>query len=220
MYQRKQFLEKLKLIMEQTEDEFVRGVVKFFAPHFRVTEQVWNSDHTGRIDIVLKYDFQTYFGVECKRHDSKRGEEMGEYIKQAIRYSKCKFEVEPKIFKRIPILICPPLSYEYFLLNEREIILKDHATFGHKTKWHQDRHEEHNEHHSFNGFLGAFGIGELRKSHNRYDKWCYISYANKPVWSSEKALEWTGRARPTPLGHIKGVDQRWYEAWMKKIASL
>lgn len=199
----------------QTEDEFVRGVVKFFQPHFRVTEQVWSSDGGGRIDIVLKHNDEIYFGVECKRHDEKKGEEMGEYIKQAIRYSVSEFEVEPKLFKRIPIFICPPLSYEYFLLNQYETTLPSQPN----VRWHRDRHPEDCAHHSFNGFLGAFGIGELRKSKNRYDKWCYISHSNKPVWSSQKEMDWSCRP-PIDSGRIKGIDMRWYNSWIKQIGKL
>lgn len=203
--------------MEQTEDDFVRGIVRFFKPYFRITEQVWNSDHTGRIDLVLKCDNEIYFGVECKRHDEKTGEEMGEYIRQAIRYSLSKFEVEPNIFKRIPILICPPLSYEYFLLNEKEMIVKNE--YGRDTKWHRDRHKETDKHHSFNGFLGAFGIGELRKSKNQYEQWCYISHSNRPVWSSQKELDWSSFP-PKHTGKIKGIDLRWYNTWKKQIDAL
>lgn len=200
--------------LDINEQAFVNKVIGYLKPHFmEIKEQVWSRCHTGKIDLVLKYDNEIYFGVECKRPDEKKGQEIGEYVKQAIRYTNLYFEVEQGFFKKIPILICPPLSYEYFLMNQRSLKLPQHNTYGKNDKWHQDRHEETDPHHTFNGFLGAWGVGELRKSSDQNQIWYYISHSNKPVWSNKRKYF----PYPKLSKEIEGVDRRWYNGWMKKI---
>lgn len=156
------------------EAEFVDKIVKYLQKYFTIEREVWSKCKTSRIDLVLKYSEGVYFGVECKQHSKKTGEEIGEHIKQSIRYSHLEFQVERGIFKKVPILIAPPISYEYFILNEERMIYKGSV-------WHKDRHTEFFEHHTGNGFIGAFGIGELRKGNNHL----FISFSNKIIWSNE-----------------------------------
>lgn len=126
--------------------------------------------------MVLKYQENVYFGIECKQPTSKKGEEIGRYIRQAMRYSNYEFEVEPGVFKKIPIFICPPLSYNYFLMNNQSF------EYQNGVKLHRDRHGEFDSHHSMNGLLGSFGIGEVRK---RYKKGEYFfSFSNKIIFSN------------------------------------
>lgn len=158
----------------QTESEFEGKIALYLKKHFEVNRQVKSECGKGRVDIVIKHSGGVYFGIEVKKHNSKRGDEIGQFVKQAMRYSEYRFEVEPNVFKKIPILICPPLSYEYFLLNEGEQDILG-------VTWHKDRHGKFNPHHTFNGFLGSLGIGELRKGpDNSY----FISFSNKEIWSS------------------------------------
>lgn len=158
----------------KTEQEFVDVVAYTFSKHFKVNLEVWSKCKNGRIDILLNYKDKYYFGVECKQPNSKRGEEIGEYVKQAIRYTKYEFEIEKGIFKRVPIFICPALSYHYFILNDLTVEIEG-------KKFHKDRHDENFSHHSFNGFLGVFGVGEVRKSRNGY----YFSVSNSTIWKSD-----------------------------------
>ena len=112
------------------------------------------------------------------------------------------------IFKRIPIFICPPLSYKYFILNQEQQEIENKI-------WHLDRHSEYHEHHTMNGFIGAFNVGELRKGFDK-EKYYFLSFSNKPVWSSKIANiynsnnEWVGK-------QMKGIHEKFYIELMKKI---
>lgn len=160
--------------MEETEEQFVLKLIKTFQKYFKVEREVWSDCRNGRIDIILTTKENYRFGVECKRYDKKRGEKMGEFLKQAIRYSNYTFSGN-----KIPIFIAPPLSYKYFIMNEIEEIKED------GNMWHMDRHNENHEHHSFNGFLGAFNIGEIRSVKNDRP-YFYFSTSNKIIWQSKK----------------------------------
>lgn len=141
-----------------TESDYVSKLIPTFRIHFEVRPEVWSKDKKSRIDLVLQSkDYpDIYFGIECKIPDKKKGEKIGEYIKQAIRYSQTEFEVRPNYFKRIPILITPALSVNYFIISEQSQIIDNEI-------WYKDRHNANHDHHTFNGLLGSFGIGEVRK---------------------------------------------------------
>ena len=198
--------------MIKTEKEFVDQLCKSFSKHFKVKTEVFSECKKGRIDILLTLPNNVHFGLECKKPDSKRGEEIGRYVKQAIRYTDYKFEVSNGVFKRIPIFICPPLSYKYFLMNERSNDFFNHnnVLFDGKpfTKWHQDRHEEHYKHHSFNGFISVFGIGEVRKN---IDGTFFFSVSNKTIFCARK--KWNSN-------DINGLHSENYTKLLKKLSTL
>jgi hypothetical protein len=181
----------------KTEQEFVDVLAYTFGKHFKVTLEVWSKCKNGRIDILLTYKDKYYFGIECKQPNRKRGEEIGEFVKQAIRYSDYEFQVENGVYKKIPIFICPALSYHYFILN-------DEVTELNGKKWHKDRHDSNFSHHSFNGFLGTFGIGEVRKSGQNY----YFSVSNSTIWKSNKIYG---------SQEIEGINEANYVKLAKKL---
>jgi len=196
-----------------TEEQFVDSVENYLKKHFNTQREVWSKCRNGRIDLVLNLpNTDIFFGIECKLPDKKCGEKMGEFLKQAVRYSGYEFEVQPNIFKKIPIAICPALSYNYFILNEVETLSEDGKT------WHKDRHEQYNEHHSFNGFVGSFSIGELRKGKNDLGDFLFLSWSNKPVWSEEKKKIWDESLKKYNGIKIRGIHEKWYKLLMEKIA--
>jgi len=156
------------------EKEFVEKLIPTFKIHFNVATEVWSECKTKRIDLVLthKQNKNISFGIECKIPDKKRGDKIGQYLKQAIGYSKLKW-FNGKEYKKIPILLCPPLSYKYFILNEEEKIINNEI-------WIKDRHSKNCKHHSFNGFLGALNIGEVRKNDQGY----YFVMSNKILFDN------------------------------------
>jgi hypothetical protein len=196
----------------QEEKLYVDKVEKYMKQYFDTTREVWSKCGKGRIDLLLKLkDREVYFGIECKIDNEKRGAEMGEFIDQAMRYAKYEFEVKPNTYKRIPIAICPALSYAYFILNEKEFIDKDGKS------WHRDRHSEFVDHHSINGFLGVWLIGEIRPQ-KKDGKFFYIlSWSNKPVWSSENVKIWDDNIKKYIGTKTRGLHEKWYELLMKKI---
>ena len=168
------------------ESDFVNKLVGTLQNYFKVQSEVWSDCNRGRIDLILTTKEGYRFGVECKRNDNKRGEQIGEFILQAIRYKDYLFGGV-----KIPIFIAPPLSYNYFLMNEISMVFED-------DKWHKDRHKETHEHHSCNGFLGAFGIGEIRNLGSYF----ILSLSNKNIWSSKK--DWkTKQATGTHIENYK-----------------
>jgi len=156
------------------EKEFVEKLISTFEIHFNVTNEVWSKCKTKRIDLVLTHKIHKdiSFGIECKLPDKKKGEKIGQYLKQAISYTNLQW-YNGKQFKQMPILLCPPLSYKYFVLNETEQIINNEV-------WIKDRHQPNHNHHSFNGFLGAFNVGEVRKKNNRY----YFVMSNKFLYQT------------------------------------
>ncbi len=158
--------------MKQLEKEFVDKLEVIFSKHFIVKRECTSKCGKGRIDMILIYknDKNIVFGIECKIPNKKRGEEIGRFVNQAILYTKMEFDIiykENPVFKKIPIFICPSLSYNYFLLNEKQKVIKDSSVkinqwIGKNNVWHQDRHNRFCDHHTFNGFLGSFNVGEVR----------------------------------------------------------
>lgn len=180
-----------------TEEEFKLKLVSIFKNHFNVMIEVWSKCKTRRIDIVLTHKKfkEVAFGIECKIPDRKRGEQIGKYVMQANEYSKLEWQDYNGYFKKIPILICPPLSYRYFLMNEKTIYIDDTSNLKISNmynciiynKWHQDRHNENDKHHTFNGFLSAFNIGEVRKKHDKY----YFVFANQILFDTCDNVEFS-----------------------------
>lgn len=179
--------------MKQLEKEFVEKLKPIFKKHFIVRDECYSDCKKNRIDLILQLKNTDYFfGIECKIPNKKRGEEIGRFVEQAIRYTNYKFDVlkNKTIYKKIPIFICPALSYDYFILNEKETLIKDSSVklnqwIGENNLWHQDRHNRYCEHHTFNGFLGNWNIGEVRKISTKD----YIfSLSNKIIFSSIKGI--------------------------------
>lgn len=175
-----------------TEDEFVDKIVVAFEKHFIVKRECWSKCKTKRIDLILQIpNTEIFFGIEAKRPDKKRGEKIAKFIQQASEYSKLEFDLEKNGYKyaKIPVFICPALSYNYFILNEHsaELNVKSNLHQHYKDNshllWHQDRHLIHHKHHTFNGLLGGFGIGEVRKN---FGNSFYFSFSNKIIYSTEK----------------------------------
>lgn len=179
--------------MKQLEKEFVKKLIPHFEKYFLIKQECWSECKKYRIDIILQIpDKNIFFGIECKIPNKKRGEEIGKFVKQAENYSNLKFDVlkNSSTFLKIPIFICPSLSYDYFILNENQRIIIDSTVklnqwIGINNLWHQDRHNRFCEHHTFNGFLGCFNIGEVRKLNN---KDFIFSFSNKIIFSSLKGL--------------------------------
>jgi len=167
----------------KTEKELVDKMVVHFKKYFEVQREVVSKCKKNRIDLLLTIDGKYHFGIECKKPDKKRGEEIGEYVLQANRYTKAEWEYRPGKFVKALIFIYPALSYNYFILNERSTIIDNEDSVycnGEKfTKWHQDRHSELCNHHTFNAFICKIAnIGELRKKPLGYQ----FSFMNKPIF--------------------------------------
>lgn len=78
-------------------------------------------------------------------------------------------------YKRIPIFIAPPISYDVLICPEEKIVVG-------KKEYFRDRHPKDCSHHTMNGILGSLGIGELRK---RNKKHFYFSFSNKVIWTND-----------------------------------
>lgn len=183
---------------DQTEKQFIDSILPTFGKHFKVETEVWSKCKNGRIDILLTLNDDVYFGIECKAPNEKRGEKIGEFIKQAIRYSKYEFNIGNGIYKKIPILITPALSYNYLIMRTETITNNGY-------EYHRDRHQQYDSHHTLNGILGSFGIGEIRKSHS--GKYIF-SVSNKTIFSTH--TKWNS-------SEINGLHQENYNKLLKKL---
>ena len=161
-----------------TEKQFVNKLETIFEKHFFVKKECRSKCGKGRIDMILIYklDQKIVFGIECKKNNSKKGNEIGAYINQAISYTNMEFDVykNKTLYKRIPILIAPALSYNYFILKSETKIFddKNNSPFNDwdypikNNEYHKDRHHKHCSHNSVNGVLGFWNIGEVRNQGN------------------------------------------------------
>ena len=179
-----------------TEKEFVDKLELVFNKYFTVNREVRSKSGKDRIDIIVITDNGEAFGIECKRPNKKKGAEMFKYVEQAIRYKDAEFPIKGE-YKRIPIFIAPPLSYNYFILNEETQVIDG-------IEWHKDRHNKDHDHHSMNGFLGGLGIGEVRVQGADF----HFSFSNKFIWKSEK------RYNPNSP---KGLHKVNYDKLLKKL---
>lgn len=183
----------------ETEQEYVNKLIPTFSKHFTVTQEVWSKCKNGRIDLVLTLKDGIHFGIECKAPNEKRGEKIGEFIKQAIRYSNYEFHIGNGIYKKIPILITPALSYNYLIMKTETIEIDG-------KEYHKDRHSKYDSHHTINGIIGAFSIGEIRLSHN--NKYIF-SVSNKTIFSTHS--EWNSN-------EIIGLHKENYIKLLKKLS--
>jgi hypothetical protein len=168
-----------------TENQFSEFVVNRLAAYFTAEAEVWSECGKNRIDYVVTHKTTgLHFGLEFKRFDRKRGEEIGEFILQAQRYSKSKFKTKDG-FKQMPILICPPLSYNYLICRDGEPVIAKNE-FGKDMEHFKDRHQKHHDHHTVNGILGAFGVGEVRTETQDRTQYLKFIMSNRLLWSEAK----------------------------------
>lgn len=160
--------------LNETEKDFVKRIKAIFENHFNLFDEITSVCNKKRIDLVLqhkKYN-HVFFGIECKRFDRKTGNEIGKIVKQASDYASRQFKVCSKIIS-MPILLCPSLSVNYFVLPTEKILYKNKL-------YYKDRHDPTDKHHTMNGFLGAFGVGEVRSLNDNY----YFSFNNFILFES------------------------------------
>lgn len=196
------------------EQEFADLVIGRLSKNFNVFEEQWDRTGKNRIDyIITEKNTLLPFGVEFKTNDKKRGEEIGEHILQSMRYACSEFKVNG-IWRRIPILMCPPISFSYLQCPLEESLKVEDSVYGNgKAEYFHDRHKRNDPHHTVNGLLGALGIGEIRtikredyktKKERQYMR---FSFSNKPLW--EEAPEYL-ETEP------KGIHQKNYEFQISK----
>jgi hypothetical protein len=168
--------------MNKAEEEFVDKLVVLFSKYFEVQREVKSNTRKDRIDLLLTIDGKYHFGVECKTPNKKKGEKIAEYINQAKRYTTAEWEYRPNVFVKALIFICPPLSYNYFIMNEE-------SKFIDGIEYHKDRHHKLHNHSTMNSFLcGIANIGEVRKKPLGYQ----FSFMNKPIFE-HKIYPHTGK---------------------------
>ena len=156
----------------KTEKELVDKMVVHFKKYFEVQREVVSKCKKNRIDLLLTIDGKYHFAIECKIPDKKRGEEIGEYVLQANRYTKAEWEYRPGEFVKALIFIYPALSYNYFILNEESIFIDG-------IEYHKDRHHKLHDHNTVNSFICKIAdIGEVRKKPLGYQ----FSFMNKPIF--------------------------------------
>jgi hypothetical protein len=128
--------------MTETQLQYKLG--NYFTTWFDVEYEVWSTDRTKRIDIVMvhksDFDCKYPFGIEVKVNDKKKGKSLGGWLKQAHGYTQKDFINYGKL-----IVLCFPRISEYYLREGKNVYQ------------HDITHEGHN----VNTFLGSFQIGEI-----------------------------------------------------------
>jgi len=175
--------------MTPHEKIFATTIVERLSKNFTVLEEQWSKCGKNRIDYILIEKVTGLpFGVEFKQNDSKRGEEIGEHILQSMRYASSEFLVNNS-WQRIPILLCPPISFNYLQAPMMSSVKIDKNINGNwDAEYFHDRHDRHAPHHTVNGLLGSLGLGEIRSikredySTKKELQYMRFSFSNKPLW--------------------------------------
>lgn len=196
----------------QKEKEFSGKVVNILYSWFNFKSEIWSKSKKYRIDYILtcKDNEDINFGIEFKQLNHKKGEEIGSHLLQSFRYTMEEWEVKEGVFKQIPILLCPPISYTYLICPKEESKIIFDSTYYKLPREHfHDRHEKNHEHHTVNGMIGVFHLGEIRTFETKHGKKIRFMFSNKTIWSSE--LHWNEHTK------IRGINKSEYDFLMAKI---
>ena len=202
------------------EKDFAEKVVARLSSWFNVQPEITSRCRRYRIDYILSHKkrFNTYFGIEFKDYNHKRGMNLGEHIDQSMRYARAEFEVDIGMFKRIPIFICPPISYTYLMCpvpESKQLFKSAFPQSSHREYFH-DRHPKNCTHHTVNGMLGALGMGEVRTMMVRENQYLYFSFSNKMIWTN--IPKWHPRWNPDKdQSEIVDIHEKFYPELMKKV---
>jgi hypothetical protein len=132
-----------------TEFELRDQIISHLSRYFHTDREVKSICKTGRVDIGLvhKTDItKTYpIGIEVKRFDDKRGRDVGDWLKQAQRYSSLIWSLGKML-----IIVAPQISGLVF--DEGKLTSHNHMVNG----WPHP-------HHNVSTFLGQFGVGEFQR---------------------------------------------------------
>jgi hypothetical protein len=160
-----------------TEKEIEQKIINALRPFFHIKQEVWSLDHKSRIDFIITCKrSNAIFGLEIKKFEEKKGDEIGKIVEQCFRYTNCKFDINGE-FKKVPIFLAPPLSYLFFICPKEMQIINGFEYF-------KDRHDKNHEHHSINGFLGNFDVGEMRTFMINEKQYFRFMMSNKIIWSN------------------------------------
>jgi len=188
----------------ENESDFVDSLIVYLSKYFTAEKEVHSDCDTGRIDIIFTCK-QTgiRLGVECKIPARKKGQEIGEFIRQASYYSQLLFKGQ-----KLPIFIAPQLSNSYLAgIEERKVF--DGISYI------KDRHPLEHPHHTVNGILGEFAVGEIRKIEGNYVYLAFI-FSNFIIFSTHK--KWDSDLRRFS-NDIHGLNRDNYDNLMKKLNS-
>ena len=187
--------------IEYKEKKLQHKLADWLSEWFDVRTEVY-SDKKKRIDIIATCKTTGLsYGIEIKTLDSKRGEEVGRWIKQAHEYSTMLW---PKpngngevTYGPLPIFIYPRISYTilYRPETEKRLVVKGE-------EYYADRHTRTSEHHTVTGMLGVFNVGELRYINSRED--VGFMFSNKVIWTNKKDYK-TGKAIGTNVDNYNYI---------------
>lgn len=156
--------------MDIPEPELQIKMEKYLSKYFGVYPQVWSTDGTSRIDIVVIHksdDIKKYpIGIEIKTVSKKRGKDLADWLKQATRYTTKDFIG----FGKCLIITCPQVSGYY--LREGEY-MHQHET-----------NEGYGQANNVSTFLGQFSIGEFQKYFKNNKPYYRIVFSGQVIWES------------------------------------
>lgn len=157
-----------------SEKELQEKVATFLSRYFNVELEVWSSDHTSRIDIVLvhKSDILKEYpiGIEVKQDNKKTGSLLGQWLHQANRYTEKTFNG----YGRLMILTYPQISGKCLA---EGMLMHPHNVFESGDFACQ---------HNVNTFLGQFQIGELQRYRHNEKEYLRIVFNSRLVWDHRR----------------------------------
>ncbi|MFO7842262.1 MAG: hypothetical protein R6V16_00510 [Bacteroidales bacterium] len=163
------------------ESDLRKRLNKYLSKWFTVTEEVTSDDRKSRIDLIITHNTDIShaypIGIEIKLAEKKRGKDLANWLKQAIRYTKCKFGK----FGKVMVVTAPQITGMY--MDE-----------GDKVSKHPYMRDNGGCHNNVNTFLGGFNIGELQKYNyiargtqwdkNKTGTYYRIVFKGSKIWDS------------------------------------
>ena len=139
-------------------------------------KEVWSTDHKKRIDLILLHNTDKTreypIGIEIKTNDKKTGSTLGQWLNQAIEYTKKEFIN----FGTLMVITYPQISGECLeegkLMHPHDVYVKGDLACQHNV----------------NTFLAQFNLGEFQKYKHEGVMHTRIVFNSRLVWTSYKDI--------------------------------
>lgn len=160
--------------MRTDEKELQDKIALFLAAYFNVEKEVWSMDRKCRIDIAMVHKSDTErlypIGIEIKTDDKKTGSSLGQWLKQANRYTLKSFINYGKLL----VITYPQISGKCLA---EGMLMHPHNVFESGDLACQ---------HNVNTFLGQFNIGELQKYQHQDKTYLRIVFNSRMIWDHRR----------------------------------
>lgn len=174
----------------KSEEEYRSKIDPFLESYFYIDREVWSTEKR-RIDYILKCkESGALFGLEVKSDLFKRGQTLGEFVKQAHEYSTMHWRSKfTNTATKVIVFIAPAISNSVKQVDPcSRVILKPswyrgEANYNLTGEYYQVTHKAEDKHSNVHSMLSTLGgFGEVRKFEGKI----HFMFNNKVIWKNNK----------------------------------